>query len=128
MVLAGFSEVDGASKRGALQHLTPWRVSQHALAPQADALRSANESLSHVACALLKWPLACWDLGCLSLHASPLKPFLRSLQPSGSCGYELHWFSKPDVLGTRLSSAGLKRWGVHAGYKLFVPQGEAPDL
>ena len=124
----GFSKVDGGSKRGALQHLIPWRVSQHALAPQADALRSANESLSHIVCALLKWPLACWDLGCLSLHASSLKPFLRPLQPFGSCEYELHWFSKPDVSGTRLSSAGLKSWAVYVGYKLFVPQGEAPDL
>ena len=65
------------------------------------------------------------------VHKSARKPFKAVSQiPAalGSCGCELHWFSKPDISGTCLSSAGLRGWGVCAGYKPFVPQEEAPGF
>ena len=51
--------------------------------------------------------------------------FATALQVSCVC--ELHWSSKPDALGARLSGAGLKAEVPNVGYEPFVPQGEAPD-
>lgn len=55
----------------------------------------------------------------LESACKPFKAVSQTPAALGSWGCELHWFSKPDVSGTCLSSAGLRSWSVCAGYNCF---------
>lgn len=60
-----------------------------------------------------------------SVLSSPLRKFLRSLKPCGSCGYKAPLHFKARYLWPYLSDAGLKRWVPNKGFKSFAPQEEA---
>ena len=104
MVPVCFSKVEGENKRGAHQHLILWRVFTSCPGP-------SNWHFKISKWISFTWWLVCYNLECISLHASPLKLFLRSLQPLvpvdvSSTGFQ-SWTFQGLVYQVQVSEAGV---------------------
>ena len=54
----------------------------------------------------------------VNLCSGPIRRCLGLKQPSMSPGWNLHWFSQPEVIGTSLSSIGTLGWGAQYGSQM----------
>ena len=125
MVPTNFSKAHGECENGTHQCLHPQRVSQQFPAPQADALRLANESLSHKVWVLFKQLLLRLALKQVSLWMSSLRDVFSAhyspvhLTDMGSIRFHSQMF-----LGLVFQVQVLKVGVPDVGYKPFPPHWE----
>lgn len=112
-------------QEGGTTSLHPWRLFQQAPAPQTNALKLGNESLSHKVWALLKGLLLHCAPGLVSQCTGPLRDVLLFTTAAGSMGRKPTGFQSQMFWGL-ISQVPVLKIGVPVvGYKPFTAQREA---